>query len=417
VELRYLKDGSRVGGEVRAQWIDFPRVLKLMVDRPRLQSHAIQSPGLWSRAFVILIVAAFCQSLSFMMLYPVLPEIVLGMGGNATDIGVVMGAFSLASLVSRPTGGWLSDRFGRRPLLVCGAALSVIASAPTAVVWSIPSLVVLRLLHGSGEAAFYVAAAAAVTDVVPTERRAEGVSLFSLSFFAAFGLGPWLGSVILPRGLDSVVVVAASSSAIALLLMATTSMPTVPRSKELQLSKLIDTSALFIGLLFAITLIGYAGFTGFILVYAEQLALSHGSWLFAVFAGTVAAARLWGGKIPDRFGARPTALAAMLFMALGLGLFGIRPDLPVALVATIILAIGQALCFPALLLLALARGGEENRGAIVGTLVGFLDIGVGVGSLLFGALGAVTGYDIAFLAAAAASMGSAFVLWKARHAS
>ena len=368
-------------------------------------------PRLWSVSFVMLIAAAFAEALSFTALYPVLPKLVSQAGGDATAIGLVMGSFNFASIVARPTAGWLSDRFGRRILLLGGAALSIMAILPVTLISSTLPLVLLRMMHGCGEAAFYVAAATAVTDIAPSEQRAEGVSIFSLAFFAALGLGPWFGDAVAAHGFTAALVFAASSSAVALIVTATIPLPIVPPSRELRFSDLINTSALFPGILFSLTLMGYAGFTGFILIYADELSLTRGAWLFGVFASIVAAARLLGRKVPDRLGARPIALGSMLLISVGLGLLGLRPDWPVALIGTVILAIGQAWCFPALLLLALARGGEDQRGAIVGTLVGFLDIGVGLGSLLFGIVGAAAGYDVAFLVAAGGSIGAALMLW------
>jgi MFS family permease len=361
-----------------------------------------------------LILGAFFEALSFTSLYPVLPRLVTQLGGGATDIGLVMGAFNFVSFISRPVAGWLSDRFGRKPLLLTGSIVSAVAVAAISIVPSIGTLVILRMLHGVAEAAFYVAAATAVTDIAPEHRRAEAVSIFSIAFFAALGVGPWAGDMLLTSGFSSVLTLAATSAVLAAVLTAWIAVASPASSKGLQLARLFHPAAFFPGSLFAISLVGYAGFTGFILIYLEQYHIPYGGWFFAVYAVTVVSVRIFGAGIPESLGPRKAAISAMAAIAVGLGFLGFNPTLPTALLGTVILGVGQAICFPALLALALQRGNDGDRGVIVGTLVAFLDIGVALGSLVFGIIGEGVGYHVAFLVAAAASAMSAGVLWVAR---
>lgn len=386
-----------------------------MPEKKPAESKLPARSSLWSWAYFLLILGAFFEALSFTFLYPVLPRLVTQLDGSATDIGLVMGAFNFISFISRPTAGWLSDRFGRKPLLLIGSIVSSIAVAAISIAPSVGTLVMLRMLHGAAEAAFYVAAATAVTDIAPEDRRAEAVSIFSIAFFAALGFGPWAGDVLLGGGLSSTLILAAASAILATLLTTWIAVPSPAPSAHLQLVKLFHPAALLPGLLFALSLIGYAGFTGFIAIYLEQHRISHSGWFFAVYAVTVVGVRILGARIPELLGPRTAAVSAMVAIAIGLAFLGLNPTLLTALLGTIILGIGQAICFPALLAVALERGNEGDRGVIVGTLVGFLDVGVGLGSLIFGIIGESVGYHVAFLAAGAASATSAGVLWMTRR--
>jgi MFS family permease len=385
-----------------------------MPDRKPAKRKSPAHSSLWSWTYVLLILGAFFEALSFTFLYPVLPRLVTQLDGSATDIGLVMGAFNFISFISRPTAGWLSDRFGRKPLLFIGSIASSIAVAAISIAPSVGTLVMFRMLHGAAEAAFYVAAATAVTDIAPQDRRAEAVSIFSIAFFAALGFGPWAGDILLGGELSSTLTFAAASAILATLLTAWIAVPSPAPSEGLQLARLFHPAALFPGLLFALSLIGYAGFTGFIAIHLEQHQIPHSGWFFAVYAVTVVGVRIFGARIPERLGPRTAAISAMVAIAIGLAFLGLNPTLLTALLGTIILGIGQAICFPALLAVALQRGNEGDRGVIVGTLVGFLDIGVALGSLVFGVIGEGVGYHVAFLAAAAASATSAGMLWMTR---
>jgi MFS family permease len=385
-----------------------------MPDKKPTERKLSARSSLWSWTYVLLIWGAFFEALSFTFLYPVLPRLVIQLDGSATDIGLVMGAFNFISFISRPTAGWLSDRFGRKPLLLIGSIVSSIAVAAISIAPSVGTLVMLRMLHGAAEAAFYVAAATAVTDIAPENRRAEAVSIFSIAFFAALGFGPWAGDVLLGGGLSSTLILAAASAILATLLTTWIAVPSPAPSEHHQLAKLLHPAALLPGLLFAFSLIGYAGFTGFIAIYLEQHLIPHSGWFFAVYAVTVVGVRIFGARIPEQLGPRTAAISAMVAIAIGLAFLGLHPTLLTALLGTVILGIGQAICFPALLAVALQRGNEGDRGVIVGTLVGFLDVGVALGSLVFGVIGESVGYDVAFLVAGAASATSAGMLWMIR---
>ncbi|MBC7105699.1 MAG: MFS transporter, partial [Firmicutes bacterium] len=69
---------------------------------------------LWSRNFVAACAAQFFYFGSFYLLIPTLPQYVAGLGGTLSQVGVVMGLFTLAAVVLRPYFGRLGDRYGRK---------------------------------------------------------------------------------------------------------------------------------------------------------------------------------------------------------------------------------------------------------------------------------------------------------------
>jgi MFS family permease len=83
------------------------------------------------------------------------------------------GAFSLSAFFLRPWAGGLGDRWGRRPLMVLGAAVFTASVLGYGTASSPQALAGLRLLTGAGEAFFFVGALAAVADLAPPQRRGE----------------------------------------------------------------------------------------------------------------------------------------------------------------------------------------------------------------------------------------------------
>ena len=102
----------------------------------------------------------------------------------------------MSALLLRPYVGRLSDRVGRRPLLVGGALLAAAALGLTATVDSLWAVVALRLLAGVAEASFFVAAFAALADLAPPDRLGEALSYNSLGLYLGLALGPPLGELL-----------------------------------------------------------------------------------------------------------------------------------------------------------------------------------------------------------------------------
>ena len=127
------------------------------------------------------------------MFLPSTPRFTAGpLHGDDVAVGLVIGSFSVSSLLLRPFAGRWADRRGRRIMLIVGSAMQVLAAAGHLVATSIERLIVMRLLLGAAEAVFFVGAMAAATDLAPERRRGEAVSLISTALYVGVAVGPVL---------------------------------------------------------------------------------------------------------------------------------------------------------------------------------------------------------------------------------
>jgi MFS family permease len=128
-------------------------------------------------AFVLLGIADLAYFTSVGVVIHTLPLYTTGpVGSNEAGAGLAFGAFAITALVCRPFAGRLSDRRGRLPLMVLGAVLAAIGCVLMPVTDSLAEIVVLRLLQGVGEAAFFVAGIALLIDIAPPARMGEALS-------------------------------------------------------------------------------------------------------------------------------------------------------------------------------------------------------------------------------------------------
>lgn len=130
----------------------------------------------------------------FGMLFPVLARYSEDLGASPTEAGLVVASFSVAQLVFSPLSGRLSDRIGRKPVLLASLVGTAVGSLLTGLADSLWLLFVARLLDGASGASVSVAQAS-VTDVAPPEERARLLGLLGAAFGVGFALGPAIGGV------------------------------------------------------------------------------------------------------------------------------------------------------------------------------------------------------------------------------
>jgi MFS family permease len=106
--------------------------------------------------------------------------------------------------------------------------------------------------------------------------------------------------------------------------------------------------------------------------------------------------RLFGARLPDRLGASKAGTAATLLVAAGLGTVAAYATVGGLYAGTIVLGMGMALQYPALMAMAVNRADDRERAAVVGTFTAFFDLAQGAGGIILGGVAAIGGYRASF---------------------
>ncbi|HMG29638.1 MAG TPA: MFS transporter [Jiangellaceae bacterium] len=379
-------------------------------------------PRLVTAEFVKLGAAALAYFFAVGVLLPTVPLYVEGpLGAGDIAVGFAVGSFSVSALVLRPWAGRAADRSGRRPLMVAGAAIFAVSVAAYGMADAVPVLIVLRLLTGVGEAFFFVGAVTAMSDLAPSQRRGEAISLFSLSLYVGIALGPPVGEAIAGRFGFPAAWLVASGAAVTALLLARRVGDTREHGLEHvsgERGRLIHPAGLLPGVLLLTGLWGMAGFLAFVPLYAVDHGLPGSGLLLFIFAAIVVVIRGVGARLPDRLGAVRATRAALAGITIGLAIIGTWRS-PVGLVVgTVVLAVGVALATPAIMTLALQDVPATERGSVMGTVSMSLDLAFGLGPATLGIVAAATGRGGLFLVAAGvAALGLTLVVTTQRRGS
>lgn len=349
---------------------------------------------------------AWAATLSFFagfyaLLVP-LPRYLTSVGLPDWQVGLVLGAFGIASLVGRPLAGVATDRYGSRPVLLIGAASLGIGALGVPTTANLAVLMVLRLLQAVGYVGFTTAGTALVVNLVEPEGRARKLAIFGVAANLAISLTPAaVGALLMWTPVEVGFLASAGfavlGGAVALSLPSGVSEArhgpgqwTLPRSVWLPM------------LITALLGAGFAAFFQFAPILAERRDVSSGL-LYTIYGATIIATRLIGGRILDRFTVTRVVALAALLMLLGHALVAVTTAPEAVLIAPVLVAASGGLFHPTLIAHHAALLPATPGRASAAFYVAF-DLGIGLGSWLFGVMLQVAGLPGLYGAAAALAL-------------
>lgn len=147
-----------------------------------------------------LLATLFLDAIGIGIVYPVMPDLISGIGGGSVGDAALWGgllatAYAVMQFLCAPVIGALSDRFGRRPVLLVSLAVMAVDYVGSALAQSMGVLLLLRVLAGV-TAATHATCNAAMADITPPDRRAQTFGMLGAAFMGGFILGPVIGGLL-----------------------------------------------------------------------------------------------------------------------------------------------------------------------------------------------------------------------------
>ncbi|MCP3780119.1 MFS transporter [Paenibacillus sp. MZ03-122A] len=149
----------------------------------------------------ILMLNLFIALLGQGMVIPILPEYLKQFNAAGAAAGYLIAAFGAAQFIFSPLGGQLSDRWGRKSMIITGLFLTVISDLMFAVSTTLPLLYIARFIGGIGIGLMVPSNMAYVADITTSETRAKGMGYLGASMNLGMVLGPGLGGMIAEFGI------------------------------------------------------------------------------------------------------------------------------------------------------------------------------------------------------------------------
>lgn len=327
----------------------------------------------------IVVATVLIDLIGFGIVLPLLPLWAEEYGASPFQIGLLTASYALMQFLFAPVWGRLSDRYGRRPVILVSLAGSALSALLIGLAGTLAVLFVARILHGISGAS-YAAAQAYVADVTTREERARGMGLIGAAFGVGFVLGPAIGALFAHISPSMPFFVAAGLAA-ANLAVAAVRLPESrrPGPRPARAPRLAVLRRAFarrdLGPLVLLSFVGTFAFVGmestFALFGDRRFGYSPAEvgLLFAyIGVASVVAQGILVGRLVARHGEPAVLLWGLLGTGAGLALLAVSDALWLLLAALALLAAASGLVFATVTALVSLAADDDAQGGALGVV-------------------------------------------------
>lgn len=368
-----------------------------------------------SGSFGLLFLAVLIDLLGFGIIIPIIPFLVKDINPSQEGLllALLLSSYSLAQFLSAPFWGRLSDRIGRRPVILVGLIGSSIAFAMFGLVTTYPLFLTSRIFAGLFTGATLPTARAYVADITPPDERARRYGLLGAAFGIGFTFGPAIGSVLsldffLIPGLPEQAPPSLFAALLALInfIFARTQLPeSLSKTADqvdfeevspvstlrsvLQMASNKQIGALL--LIFGISTLVFSGFESILALFANdidpRINEDNIGYFFALVGILVAVIQsTLVGPVVDRLGEDHTILTALGFQIFGFVLLSLSVTIWHLALVIIPLALGTALLNPSINTAISNRISDDKQGSGLGINSSVGSLGRVIGPIYAGLL-------------------------------
>jgi len=350
----------------------------------------------------------------FGIIIPILPFVARDFGAGGLGLGVLMGAFSGMQFVATTVLGRISDRVGRRPVLLATMLINAAGYLLFAAARTYPLLLLARLVSGFASGNISVAQAY-VADISSPAERSKKLGILGAAFGIGFVVGPALGGFAGHYGGRAAPALVAAGLSLLNLVIGWRILPESLHRERRSARALLDVTRTREALqsprlrpLLLVWIFAAVSFTGYTAILPLHTARVW-SWgarelagLFTVIGLVAAIVQGWAfGRLAKRWGDRRLLIAGTFGMVLAIGVIPYLARVPALYAWTVVLAFGNSLFSPAAMGMVSVLAGPEEQGTMLGVAQSLAALGRMTGPEVIGAAYDAAGATVGFLAAAA----------------
>jgi multidrug resistance protein len=344
----------------------------------------------------IIFVTVFIDLIGFGIVIPVLPLYAERYGASETVVGLLLGVYSAMQFVFAPLLGRLSDRVGRRPVLLVsliGTSLSFLVLGFAHTLWL---LFLARAIDGITGGNISTAQAY-IADVTPPEQRSRGMGLIGAAFGLGFIFGPAIGGILSRISLGAPFFFAsalAAANATALYFRLPESLSPEKRraGERSSIARVLESAGSWnLGAVMAayfLATLSFAMLTATYALFANErfgFDATHTGYMFT-YLGVIGAVIQGGllGRLAKAFGDRPLAVTGTAVFAASMFLLPTSPSFTTLLLASTGIAIGNSLMTPTLNSIASKSVSAAAQGRVLGAMASAASLARIIGPVLGG---------------------------------
>lgn len=341
----------------------------------------------YGKNFWIICTSMLLFMISFNLIIPELNQFITNLGGE-NQKGLIISLFTISAGISRPFSGKLSDKIGRKKVMIFGIIVCFIISMLYPLTLSVHFFLILRFLHGFSAGFTPTGATALITDILPANKRGQGMGIWGTFISLGIGIGYSLGSIIYENfGMNNLFFFSAATAALSAILFLQVKETLVEPKKfqfnflKIKWKDIFEPTVLPAAMVMFLT----APASGIIFVLtpdmSEYLGINNKGWFFGIYVISTIIIRLFTGKLSDTIGRRKTLLIGTSFLVISMYLIGSSTTITEYTIAALIFGIATGISSPTIFAWTADLSPIHRRGVGSGTMFIALEFGIMAGSL------------------------------------
>jgi MFS family permease len=357
---------------------------------------------LWTKDFLIISTENFFAYFTYYILVATITVYAIDkFHASPSAAGLTSGIFIIGTLIGRLFAGRSIEQVGRKKMLLIGFIFFLITTLLYFAANSLLILIIIRILHGAAFGVTSTATGTIVADIIPHERRGEGIGYYALSTTIAAAIGPFLGMYVTQHTRFSMnfvlclLVLTVSFLTALLLKVPKVDMTSneLEKRKKFKWNNYFESNAIPIAIVTAFIAFCFSSVLSFLTSYSKEIHLTNvASFFFITYAVAILVSRPFIGRWFDRKGENFVMYPTFLFFGLGLIVLGFVHHGFFLLLAGAFVGIGYGNFLSSGQAVAIKVSPKHRMGLATSTFFIFTDGGVGIGPFILGFLVPVIDY-------------------------
>lgn len=334
---------------------------------------------------------------SFNLILPELNDFITNLGGRNYK-GLIIALFTISAAISRPFSGKMADTVGRKSTMYIGTVVCILVTFLYPLSGTVLFFLTLRFFHGFSTGFLPTGATALVTDILPLEKRGQGMGVYGTGISLGIGVGQFLGTPIAKLvTVDGLFFVSGIIGMLSVFIVKSVKETLEVRHKFTPKVFLLKRDEIYEYNVLPVAIVMFlsAACSGLLFVISPDLStylgIENKGWFFIFYVISTIFVRLFSGKLSDKIGRRKALLIGMLFLITSMLMVSISDSVALYTWASIVFGVATGINSPTLFAWMADLSPVHRRGIGSGTLFVALELGI-----LFGSASTLYIYDNTF---------------------